>query len=420
VNYVLFVLVCVLLSSCNQVHESEQRALRRLVQDTSQALNDLGFDVDVDEVLIDIRNNESMTDYFKALDTGSRPGVDDFSLKVVSDKKQAFNESDNSRLAFYDPNSQVIIFKEGALTRITPGYLAHELAHVFQDQKWGFDSLWKAYKENPSRENYNIINFMIEGHAELVRQAFEQSESQPKDKKAIGFGLSKIVDTDCLVCGKTNQVDSLPYKEGLRFFLHQYQKGSWGQVERNMTHMPSSSEQILHPNKLSRDEPTPVSLPLWSGDTGRAKLIMNTTMGEAFLLNKLLSLGIPAREAFLSASGWDGDAAHIYRFSDGKEVLLWRILFDREEDARQLELSINKSGMPKNILKRGRTVDWILTESPELLKGLRTFMSKNPFKIPTSNSEDQKSTMENELNASRVLGFRSFYPKSSIVIGPRQ
>lgn len=406
------------------LHEGELEILTNMVKQVSFELSDLGFAVDPERVGIEVKDAAHMASLFNQLNDKSRPQIEDFlgtpSLGP-SGKKPLFRDGAMARLAFYDPNTQTIVFQEGAAFELSMGDLAHELTHAFQDQKWGFDALWQPYQEHPSRELYNIIHYALEGYAELVSKSYEQAHSKTKKASTqLEWTLAKLYDNECVVCGASGQTAQMPYLVGTRFFLHQFKEGSWNQVDQSLSSLPSSTEQMLHPAKLGKDEPTTVTLPLWQPDKVKVERVADGCMGEAFLLAKLLSISMPSHEAYLAASGWDGDVAHVYRSKDGTQALLWRIVFDRYEDATQLERGVSSLGMSKNVMKMGRVVDWIITENEDLLRTSRIFMSKNPMSLEKPLLEDKRLTQEEEQQFKAGGAVDSFYPTEKIRLSPRR
>lgn len=418
----ILALLCFSFLSCNERWRfgkgREYEILKTMVERVSLELSRMGFQIDTDEIFIEVQDPEHMASIYNQINDKSRPEMEDF-LKTPEKKshgqKSHYRDGATARLAFYDPNSQTIIFQDGAASLISMADLAHELTHAFQDQVWSFDTLWHDYQEKPSRELYNIINFLVEGYAELVRETYEQSHSINKRKESeLAWELSKLYDKECVMCGSVDKTAQMPYLAGTRFLLHQYKQGGWEKVDKNLTALPASTEQLLHPLKFGKDEPIEVDLPLWEPKEKEFKRVANGCMGEAFLLGKLLSISMLEEQAFFAATGWDGDVAHVYRSPADEEVLLWRIVFDSVEDAMQLERGVSKLGMGKNVMRMGRAVDWIITDDDELLKTSRIFMSKNPMTLEKPNEEDKASTLEEEKQFRVGKGMENLYPSAKI------
>jgi hypothetical protein len=397
----------------------ETSRLSFVVNEVNSDLATLGFTVDEKLFNLEVKNLDSMRALYNNISDRSQK---DLRASLSAKNARAnFRDGAKERLAFYDSNSKDLIFSENASEKISTGYIAHELAHVYQDQQWTSDKLWEAYKKKNNREIFNITNYMIEGYAELVREAYEQSQaSSALDQVDLSMELGKVVSSSCLLCESEEPASNLPYILGLKFMLHQYKDGGWQKVEDSLLNLPSSSEQIIHPEKLGEDLPTSVSLPTWEDKELPMEKIYDGPMGEAYLLAKLLKLGQDERMAFQTASGWDGDCAQIYKNDKGEELFVWRILFDRVEDAVQLEEFLRQAGLSQKNLRMGRVLDWLITDNQELINRLRVFMTKNPL-VPVTVMKDEISTKKQE-NLSLRESTQFYYPQftGSIHIGPRK
>lgn len=419
-------LFAIMLSSCGNDGRTKQDAkeeelIESVVDTVCEQMRELGFPIDLSQITIDVQTEQEMVARFNQISDESRQELNGYTPfgPISNDESRKFRDGAGTRLAFYDPNTKAIVIRQGSLGVLTKGYLAHELAHVYQDQQWGFNKIWSHYHTEPSRELFNITQFMIEGHAELVRSAYEQSHVSSQDANEMSVVLGKMSENDCIPCHTAQTFSTLPYVFGMHFLVNQYRTGGWPVVERFFTDLPQSTEQIIHANKFPNDTPTPLSLPLWEHSSG-SKPILNGSLGEAYLLAKLLNLPIPSEQAFRAASGWDGDIAQFYKLGDGREASVWRIAFDRSYDAQQLEDAAKNLGNDNEIFRVGRVVDWIVTKYPDLRKSLRLFLSKNPSRID-ENLVDEVSTLEQEKlieNDAKLL--TNPYSVPRLVIGPRR
>ncbi len=399
VRFCASVLFVITVAACdNEVETGEElhesNSLKQVVLEVGEELRELGFPIDCNKISIEVKDAQEMVAVFKTLSNQSRLEVKDYTPFGPSVSKE---KGEGTRLAFYDPNSQSIVFKKGSFKDLTKGYLAHELAHAYQDQKWGYDQIWQSYQENPTLEMFNVTQFIIEGHAELVRHAYEQKHVTPQDANRIGVQLGKMSENDCIPCHTKQSLSTLPYVFGTRFLVNQYREGGWNRVESAFTTLPSSTEQIIHENKFKGDEPTIFSLPIWENPALPAKPVLNGSLGEAFLLAKLSSMGMPAEIAFSAASGWDGDVAQVYQLLDGREILAWRLIFDRVVDAEQLEYALRDFSADSYATRMGRVIDWTITKDPELRKKMHLFLSKHRLSAGLS-SGDEQSTNAQEMS----------------------
>jgi len=388
--------------------EKEREALLEMMDEVAQDMNAMGFPLDLKEISVEVYDQDAMAGLFEKIseDSTSNVGpITSFGPRVVEvTTKESDDDPEGNRLAFYDPNSKTIVFQKGASNTITKGYLAHELTHVYQDQRWGFDRIWQSYQNMPSREMFNITQFLIEGYAELVRQTYEQSEADNKREiNALSLVLGKYAEAECIECFAVKSMVNLPYSLGLRFLVHQFREGGWPLVDQVFQDLPTSTEQIIHPKKLKKDEPTTVILPTMGNTSLGLKKVSEGKLGEAFLLSKLLSMAMPIKQAFECASGFDGDLSQLYQTDGGQEVLIWRIVFDRVIDAEQLLERISALNKPYTLMRTGRVVDWIVSDNESLTNKTRIFLSKHPLSLE-GNADDEETTREQEITMKNEQG----------------
>ncbi|MEL7061223.1 MAG: hypothetical protein AAGN46_14470 [Acidobacteriota bacterium] len=133
-----------------------------------------------------------------------------------------------------------------------------------------------------------------------------------------------------------------PYMEGLSFGGSLYLRGGHALVDRALREdPPTSSEQIIHPEKYLdvRDEPVEIELPDLAGHLGRDwREAARGTFGELGLRILLAERGVSADVAEAAAAGWGGDLFGLYS-SDGddeaapQELLAWITEWDDAGEA---------------------------------------------------------------------------------------
>jgi hypothetical protein len=139
----------------------------------------------------------------------------------------------------------------------------------------------------------------------------------------------------------------MPYTDGTATILEAVGIRGWSLVDDLYGRLPASSEQMLHVDKLLRDErPRPITI-----DTDKAKALFpgheevwDDELGEAFLLAVLSDVETPAvaREA---AAGWDGD--RYLAFDDPNSpapapLVLGMIAWDSTADAKDFEAKFGR------------------------------------------------------------------------------
>jgi hypothetical protein len=137
---------------------------------------------------------------------------------------------------------------------------------------------------------------------------------------------------------------NFPYDAGVGFVNALYEQGGNAAVDAAFIDPPRSTEQVIHPERyLERDAPTAVRLPDLSETLGGGwRELSEDTLGEFGIIVLLTGPenGGEAFEAALpKAAGWDGDRYALYAH-DGREVLLWRSVWDSAKDARQFAAAL--------------------------------------------------------------------------------
>ena len=229
--------------------------------------------------------------------------------------------------------------------------LAHEMAHALADQHYDLDALQRAAKDNDDRSI--ALSSLIEGEATLVMMAETMRESgnaqqvlqiSPEYMK-LSFSVTKGLMP--LATGKTFRTAPLifreslmfPYLQGTIFVLHLTNRGKWIAVNEAFQKPPSSTEQILHPEKyyhpLHRDLPTRLVLPDLVSVVGSSwKELGRNVLGE-FQIKTLLV----KQHGDESAAGWDGDRYVVYENTDGQLGLIWMTTWDSVKDAKEFTVA---------------------------------------------------------------------------------
>ena len=98
---------------------------------------------------------------------------------------------------------------------------------------------------------------------------------------------------------------------------------------------------------------------------------------------------------------------------------MWRILFDRIVDAKQLEAAVKSVTKRGELFRIGRVIDWIVAEDQDLIKHLRIFLSKNTL-VLEPDALDEKSTIKQEILIKKDLKqLPGPYGYKKIVLGPK-
>jgi hypothetical protein len=233
-------------------------------------------------------------------------------------------------VGFYDPKTKALYVVDGAPPEAAGLVLSHELVHALQDQYLNLDSLQNIEGDD---DRVGAAQAVIEGQAvvgqlgggnvaarlpggwDRVRELIRQEQSSMPI-----FGAAPMIIQETLI---------FPYLSGAEFMRHQGERGQG--TAALYADLPSSTEQILHPDAYfgTRDLPTAVTLPAAAAG---AKIAYQNTLGEfESRLYLFQHLGDP-KVAARGAQGWDGDRYALVETPQG-EALVWATVWDSAIDA---------------------------------------------------------------------------------------
>jgi len=254
---------------------------------------------------------------------------------------------------YYDPPSNTFFVLDDTPPDVAPMLMAHELTHALDDQHYDLDGLIAGAGTDDDRST--ALSSVVEGSGTAVMSLFTVREIQAG--RLAPDVLEQIRQSEA---GRAERLRAAPvwlqrsliapYTLGLNFLL----RGKPGRlinpnlgadIDRVFHDPPSSSEQILHPEKYwnePRDEPLRMELPDLADQLGPGWSLKATgQLGE-------LSLGVltgatapdPASEDATAPSRWTNDAASglagdLYQhYARGEQrATLAMIVWDTERDA---------------------------------------------------------------------------------------
>ncbi len=185
---------------------------------------------------------------------------------------------------FYDPRHEdIVIEQKGKLDREYV-VMAHEFTHAAADQAFGLPKK----KIEPIVDDVSLgKSSLVEGDAVLSELRFLSRLSPPKAvRKAvsaqIGFTQKFLEDRRSKVPYLLIDTALFPYQWGLAFACTLFKKGGWRAINRAYSNPPTTSAQILFPERFLRRErplespPVDKPGPLWQlrdqGHIGAAHL----------------------------------------------------------------------------------------------------------------------------------------------------
>jgi len=246
-----------------------------------------------------------------------------------------------SVLGFYlpgrDPKGRLYVRSSRGLDPYARVVLAHEFTHALTDQHYDLtrsDRLAAATGRDDEETAYSAL---AEGDATLVMQRYLRERLTPAEQAAAALASAgdRTPRRDAAPAAIREPM-LFPYQEGLRFVYLLHQAGGWAAVNRAYRDPPTSTEQILHPDKylVRRDRPQQVTVPDVSARLGagwgRGTEIGFGELDARLLLTTKLSQGT----AEAAAAGWDGGRLRTFERA-GRTALVLRTVWDSSAEASE-------------------------------------------------------------------------------------
>ena len=234
---------------------------------------------------------------------------------------------------FYDPDSTALFVLADQPTEALGTVLVHELVHAVQDQATDLDSITSKERGN---DRQAAAQAAIEGHATLVMLEYmmEKLQGAPVDLGEVeGFtrqlrpALEAVRQQYPALAEAPNVIQEallFPYLEGAGFVQRMWLERA-GRPAPLGEHLPLSTEQILHPDRLGGEPDHPWDLAL---RVSGARVVFSDGLGE--LETRLMLEQVGVSDPALAATGWDGDRFALLEGSAG-EALVWVTVWDDVE-----------------------------------------------------------------------------------------
>ena len=287
-----------------------------------------------------------------------------------------------SFLAYFSPSRQTMVCIDGTLQNAfrDEHSWVHELAHAWRDQQTELREILASGER--SFERTRILQCLIEGEAEAVAIDL-MLRRQGQDLSALDV---ESLD-DAATRMRVGEAVTLVYTYGRRYVVQQIQDRGFGALRRLYERAPTSSEQILHPEKLGKDGPSKLPALELPPELGEVAEPYSDTIGQLGTLGILLDIGMPRDEVWQACVGWDGDRLDAVTM-EGSRWLVWRWVFDREVDAQQFAALWEP--VAKGVVgAQGRLVAWAWNENGENGASLLAAALSTPVPI---NEPDAAST----------------------------
>ncbi|MCL4251717.1 MAG: hypothetical protein KJ065_26430 [Anaerolineae bacterium] len=215
----------------------------------------------------------------------------------------------------------------------------HEYTHALQDQHFALDSLIEAGGIADHPDQLLAALSLVEGDASLAMNFYTQQVAAANPLAALSILIEGVRAGNLLPPGDIPQplLRELifPYDTGLSFAMALFSEGNgWDLINKTFDNPPTTSEQIIHPEKyLAGESAIPVDLsPVGDVLGDDWEMVWDTALGE-FYLAEYLRTQLDRREALAASAGWGGD--HMQIFVDDADRLAWvlKLVWDTPQDA---------------------------------------------------------------------------------------
>jgi hypothetical protein len=249
-----------------------------------------------------------------------------------------FDLQESQVLGFYDPPSDTFYLVDTArdepMDALDQATFVHEYVHALQDQY--FDLSRITDNVDISEDERGALQSLAEGDATLLMALWAASNLSPDQLEQI---VAQASELDPEVLARTppylQQALTFPYEYGTGFAQSIVAALGWEALDAIWRKPPTSTEQIMHPERYGDDEPIGVTLapdladalgPGWSE-------ALRDVWGEADLL--LLLRDTLGDDAFAAADGWGGSQYVFLTDSAGRDLFAIEIAWDSAAEANE-------------------------------------------------------------------------------------
>ncbi len=254
-------------------------------------------------------------------------------------EKGVFDLLEAQLAGYYEPADRTMYLAADLGAEDAEATLAHELVHALQDQHYDLGPQIAFQAEGGDKSS--AIHALAEGDAMsammdvMMAQKGASALDLPDDLLALQMRAQVLMSpgtADVPPVLRSSLV--APYIDGMLFVHAQRRRGGWAAVDKAWRSPPTTTEQLLHPDKYDAREPAlEVPQPPLGAAGGGFRSMFADLMGEQGL-RLVLEEWAPREKATRAAAGWGGDrAATLVRSQGGvdEHMATWWIRFDGEK-----------------------------------------------------------------------------------------
>jgi hypothetical protein len=236
-------------------------------------------------------------------------------------------------LGFYDfEEKRMVVVSDAGLTAEAKVTYAHEYTHALQDAAFDTAAAHDALSEEDDAALARLA--LEEGDATFAM--FQWAIGNLADEELVGIGSTPVPDMRGIPAWMVAQLE-FPYLAGATFVTQLWASGGWDAVNAAYDEPPTSSEQVLHPEKyLAGEEPLEVAGVDLAGGLGAGWAeLESTTVGEAMVGIWLEYLGVSEQASSDAALGWGGDRLVVASGPQDAWTLAWSLAWDAAPQAEE-------------------------------------------------------------------------------------
>ncbi len=295
----------------------------------------------------------------------------DFVLKLYSEQIAGF----------YDPERKTFFIASWLPAAEQKPVMVHELDHALQDQYFNVSRIIKQDRGLHDDDTALAHQALFEGDAtvvmlnyelEPVKRTFSQLPDLAFAMRSLLAGMQSQFPVFKAAPEYLQETIFFPYGYGASFLQKVWsQNPSWDYVNKIYSDLPTSTEQILHPEKYygTRDEPKPVDAePLAAKLGSEWKVVYKNVLGE-FSLGLLLNRHLPEERSKRAAAGWGGDQVLLLQNGEGKNVVLIDTVWDSADEAEEFYQAMQawfQQKFPNAVKSDETTAGFSLTQDKEV------------------------------------------------------
>jgi hypothetical protein len=238
---------------------------------------------------------------------------------------------------FYDPREKELVLLDDLGMEAQQATLWHELIHGLQDQHYDLAARMKWSAGHG--DALAAVQSLAEGDATsgmmdiMLLPRGQTALDLPDGVLAGSLGVMEAMPEVASVPRILKRSIVAPYVDGLAFVHALRRAGGWAAVDAAWRDVPTTTEQLLHPEKYRAHEPAePIGAVVGPGPE-LDHAIYRDVLGEQSV-RLALEEWVPRVTAAEAASGWAGDEVAVFATGDRRAVGI-HLRYDDEAHARR-------------------------------------------------------------------------------------